>query len=122
MNTDSAAKVADRKVKVLIADDEEIIRNRLKELGEKLGFEVYAALDGVDGWEIFRDIKPDLAILLAKSTPSASVPSVVLKAYRYPPDSVTTYRSTTQTGFSTPSESLLRQMTLGDLRRSSFLT
>jgi YesN/AraC family two-component response regulator len=63
MNTDSAAKVADRKVKVLIADDEEIIRNRLKELGEKLGFEVYAAHDGVDGWEIFRDIKPDLAIL-----------------------------------------------------------
>lgn len=63
MNVDSTEKAAEKKVKVLIADDEEIIRNRLKELGEKLGFEVYTAHDGVDGWDIFREINPDLAIL-----------------------------------------------------------
>ncbi len=48
---------------LLIVDDEEIIRNRLKELGEKLGFTVYTAADGMEGWEMFRQVLPDLAIL-----------------------------------------------------------
>jgi YesN/AraC family two-component response regulator len=63
MIVDSTEKTVEKKLKVLIADDEEIIRNRLMELGEKLGFEVYTAQDGVEGWDVFRETNPDLAIL-----------------------------------------------------------
>lgn len=48
---------------LLIADDEDIIRSRLKDLGEKLGFKVYAAKDGMEGWETFKEIQPDLVVL-----------------------------------------------------------
>ncbi len=49
--------------KLLIADDEDIIRNRLSELGEKLGFDVYKAKDGMEGWDLFKEVKPDIAVL-----------------------------------------------------------
>ena len=48
---------------LLVADDEEIIRNRLKDLGEKLGFTVYTAKDGMEGWETFKEKQPDLVVL-----------------------------------------------------------
>ncbi|TKJ42528.1 hypothetical protein CEE37_02240 [candidate division LCP-89 bacterium B3_LCP] len=48
---------------LLVVDDEDIIRNRLKELGERLGFLVHVARDGQDGWETFKREKPDLAIV-----------------------------------------------------------
>ncbi|MBU0517742.1 response regulator [bacterium] len=50
-------------MRLLIVDDEEIIRTRLQELGEKLGFTVFTAADGVAGWDLFRDVKPDIAVL-----------------------------------------------------------
>ncbi len=52
-----------KKVKLLIADDEDIICNRLKELGEKLGFSVHVAKNGVEGWDLFREVHPDIAVL-----------------------------------------------------------
>lgn len=48
---------------LLVVDDEEIIRERLKELGEKLGFKVRTAKDGVEAWDCFKEKQPDLVIL-----------------------------------------------------------
>jgi CheY-like chemotaxis protein len=52
-----------QKLKLLLADDEEIIRLRLKELGERLGFEVTAAVDGLEAWEAYKKDPPDLVVL-----------------------------------------------------------
>ncbi|MBU0517743.1 response regulator [bacterium] len=49
--------------KLLIVDDEEIIRNRLEELGKSMNLEVYTAEDGVDGVFAFNEVKPDVVIL-----------------------------------------------------------
>jgi YesN/AraC family two-component response regulator len=53
----------EKKAKLLLADDEQIIRGRLQQLGEKLGFDVYAAADGLEAWEIFNREHPDLVVL-----------------------------------------------------------
>jgi CheY-like chemotaxis protein len=50
-------------LKLLVVDDEEVIRLRLRELGEKLGFTVQIASDGVEGWDCFKEFQPDLAVL-----------------------------------------------------------
>lgn len=51
-------------LRVLIADDEPIIRLDLKNMLEGLGYEVVAeAADGVSGVEAARTLKPDVAIL-----------------------------------------------------------
>jgi YesN/AraC family two-component response regulator len=50
-------------LKLLVVDDEEIIRKRLVELGHKLNFEVSAAADGMEAWEMFQKDPPDLVIL-----------------------------------------------------------
>ncbi len=49
--------------KLLVIDDESIIRQRLQEIGEKQGFEVRMAADGVQGWASFKKDPPDLVIL-----------------------------------------------------------
>lgn len=61
--SEPAVENNDKKMTLLVVDDEEIIRERLKDLGEKLGLEVHTANDGVDGWDTFREAQPDLAIL-----------------------------------------------------------
>lgn len=61
--TEPTVENNDKKLILMVVDDEEIIRERLKDLGEKLGLEVHTANDGVEGWEIFKDVQPDLAIL-----------------------------------------------------------
>ena len=48
--------------KVLVIDDEEIIRNKLKKLIEKEGFETLTAADGKEGLEIFHKEQPGLVI------------------------------------------------------------
>lgn len=63
MSLDVSANTQGNHPTLLVADDEEIIRNRLKDLGEKLGFTVYTAKDGMEGWETFKKMQPDLAIL-----------------------------------------------------------
>ena len=49
--------------KLLVVDDEAVICRDLKRLGEQLGFSVRVALDGLEGWRIFKEYKPDIAIL-----------------------------------------------------------
>jgi len=53
----------EKKWRLLLADDEQIIRGRLLQLGEKLGFSVEAAVDGLEAWEAFKREMPDLVIL-----------------------------------------------------------
>ena len=50
-------------LKLLVVDDEKIIRTGLGKLGADLGFEVATAEDGQMGWEVFQDFKPDLVVL-----------------------------------------------------------
>lgn len=49
--------------RLLVADDDPVIREQLVQIGESLGFEVHAAEDGEDAWEIFKMVWPELAIL-----------------------------------------------------------
>src|SRR5712692_2974705 len=56
-----------RDVRILIAEDETIIRLDLRELLEQAGFEVCAeARDGLEAVELARTEKPDLAVLDVK--------------------------------------------------------
>jgi len=50
------------KEKILVIDDEAEIRSLLFEVLQEEGFEVFGAADGVEGLELFHDIKPDLVI------------------------------------------------------------
>lgn len=56
-------QIKERGAKLLVADDEPIIRDQLRSMGETLGFEVHTAEDGEEAWEIFKAVWPDLAIL-----------------------------------------------------------
>lgn len=49
--------------KILVADDEPIIREHLKKIGEMLGFKVHTAADGSDAWESYKMLFPDLVVL-----------------------------------------------------------
>lgn len=49
--------------KILVIDDERIIRERLKRLLELDGFEVVAAEDGARGLEIFKKMRPQVALV-----------------------------------------------------------
>jgi two-component system response regulator HydG len=59
----SAENLPLSKGKVLVVDDEPNIRMRLKELSEKLGYQVQTAADGVEGLECFKGFQPDLVVL-----------------------------------------------------------
>jgi CheY-like chemotaxis protein len=48
---------------LLIADDEEIIRARLADMGAMLGFNACAARDGAEALQIFQQMNPDIVIL-----------------------------------------------------------
>lgn len=50
------------KEKILVIDDEAEIRGIVSELLQVEGFEVFDAADGIEGLELFHDIKPDLVI------------------------------------------------------------
>ncbi|MFH1863211.1 MAG: response regulator [bacterium] len=49
--------------RLLIADDEEVIRIRLKEFGERLGLQVSTARDGIEACQIFEAEQPGLVFL-----------------------------------------------------------
>lgn len=49
--------------KILVADDEAEIRDVLRLYLEKDGYEVIEAADGIEALNIFKDAKPDLAVL-----------------------------------------------------------
>lgn len=63
MNEQETTPVQSRYLTLLVVDDEDIIRKRLRELGEKLGFTVHTANDGAEGWDKYKEVQPDLAIL-----------------------------------------------------------
>ena len=48
--------------KVLVVDDDQTIRTILHDYMESLGFEIFHATDGRQGWEIFQEQKPNLVI------------------------------------------------------------
>ena len=50
-------------MKILIAEDESIIRMGLKSMLQELGHEVYAAVNGREALQMARKFNPDLAIL-----------------------------------------------------------
>lgn len=49
--------------RLLIADDERVVRNHLREVGSELGFDVYTAADGLEAWDTFNAIWPEISIL-----------------------------------------------------------
>ncbi len=49
--------------KILVIDDEKIIRERLKRLLELDGYEVAAAEDGARGLEVFEKLRPEVALV-----------------------------------------------------------
>ncbi len=54
---------SDKKVKVLVVDDEYAITYNLEYALQKAGYEVFTALDGERGLELFRRERPEVAIL-----------------------------------------------------------
>ncbi|QTA38406.1 response regulator [Thermosipho ferrireducens] len=51
------------KARILVIDDSEVLRKITTFNLRKAGFEVFEAVDGIDGLEKMRDVKPDLIIL-----------------------------------------------------------
>ena len=49
--------------KILIIEDEELLLNLLKSKLSELGYEVFTALDGLQGLEAIREVVPDLILL-----------------------------------------------------------
>jgi len=54
---------AETKIKILVVDDEEILRDRLKRLLELDDYEVITAENGLRGLELFASFKPDIVLL-----------------------------------------------------------
>jgi two-component system response regulator ResD len=48
--------------KVLVVDDDSTIRALMEDYLGNLNFEIFHAIDGREGWEIFQEQKPDLVI------------------------------------------------------------
>jgi DNA-binding NtrC family response regulator len=63
MSTKVLEKIKVSGLKLLVADDDEIIRSSLEKMGEMMGFEVHTAADGNEAWETFKLVWPDIAIL-----------------------------------------------------------
>ncbi|PIS34361.1 MAG: hypothetical protein COT37_02585 [Parcubacteria group bacterium CG08_land_8_20_14_0_20_43_9] len=49
--------------KILIIEDEELLLNLLKNKLSELGYQVFTALDGLQGLEAIREVAPDLILL-----------------------------------------------------------
>jgi CheY-like chemotaxis protein len=51
------------KNKILVIDDEPLVRRSLKRALETAGFQVFEAVDGKQGLQVWKDTKPDLVFL-----------------------------------------------------------
>ncbi|HDH57233.1 MAG TPA: response regulator [Bacteroidetes bacterium] len=63
MNEEVAPQSENEHLKLLIVDDEKHVRDGLKELGTSLGFNVFAAEDGINGCDLFKKVEPNLVIM-----------------------------------------------------------
>ena len=64
--------------KVLIVDDEEDIRNTVKDILEKEGYKIKTAINGDDALDKIKEFKPDL-VLLDIMMPGTPVKEIVKK-------------------------------------------
>ncbi|MED1115131.1 response regulator, partial [Bacillus paramycoides] len=51
------------KTRIAIIEDEDSIREICKRYLEREGYEVYTAVNGTEGWNVFQQFQPDLIIL-----------------------------------------------------------
>jgi len=51
------------KINVLLVEDEPVLAAIIKEILETHEFIVHIAVDGMDGWDQFRELKPDICII-----------------------------------------------------------
>ncbi len=89
-------------MKVLIVDDEPLVRRSLEKVFTKLGHDVVTASDGTEGVAAWRESEPDGVVIdvlmpgltgpevIAEVSPSPSTAIVLISAYSgdYDPDSV----------------------------------
>lgn len=89
-------------MKVLVVDDEPLIRRSLEKVFSKAGHEVVCARDGKEGVELWRETQPDGVVIdvlmpgmtgpevIAEIQPSFQTAVVLISAYSgdYDPDSV----------------------------------
>ena len=52
-----------RKIDVLLVEDEPVLAGIVKESLEKRGFILHVARNGVEGWVIFKTVKPDVCVI-----------------------------------------------------------
>jgi response regulator NasT len=79
-------------LRVLIADDEPLIRVDLRELLEAIGYEVVAeARDGTEALNLIREKKPDVAILDVKMPGIDGIDLAKKISHRYPVIILTAY-------------------------------
>ena len=51
------------KIKLLLVEDEEVLASVIKETLELNGFEVRCAVNGKEGWEMYRSFSPDVCVI-----------------------------------------------------------
>ncbi len=89
-------------MKVLIIDDEPLVRRSLEKVFQKSGHEVFSAADGLEGVQNWQEIQPDGVVVdvlmpgltgpevIAEVGPKAETAILLISAYSgdYDPDSV----------------------------------
>ncbi|WJH35021.1 response regulator [Paenibacillus sp. CC-CFT747] len=61
--TEAAAEAVQRRKRILIADDDELLRSIIRSELEELGADLIEARDGEEAFALLRDENPDLCIL-----------------------------------------------------------
>lgn len=64
------------KKKILVVDDEPLVRRSLKRAFEISGYQVFEAVDGKQGLKVWKDVEPDL-VFLDVLMPGLSGPQVL---------------------------------------------
>ena len=89
-------------MKILVVDDEPLVRRSLQKVFQKAGHEVVVAEDGLQGVEKWREYKPEAVVIdvlmpghtgpevISEVKPSEKISIVLISAYsgEYNPDSV----------------------------------
>ena len=89
-------------MKILVVDDEPLVRRSLQKVFQKAGHDVVVAEDGIQGVALWKESQPEAVILdvlmpghtgpevISEVQPSSDIPIVLISAYsgEYNPDSV----------------------------------